>query len=506
MKKTWIYVIIIQILFFYNEDLKPDVRLSDSRRLTKSDSEFSNVSSSYFGKSQSCDNFFDLSLNPSLNKRGTYYPIHFANRISYLENLNPDVRLSDSRSLTESNSEFSNVSSSYFGKSQSCDNFFDLSLNPSLNKRGTFCPIHFSNRISYLEDLISDVRLSASRSLTESDSEFSNVKSSHSHNISSTKGDSSHFNELTAKNKFSPEFNKLSLTIGIRDTIKSNNTYYIFKRRQLTTINPIEFKPEKRKIYYDRLFLVTAITSASVATVHHYQSKAWWQATRTKFHFQNDWEYALWIDKLGHWWGATAIHHLFSSALRWSNFSDVSSMWLSSFMALTYQLYIETYDGYARDWGFSPGDALFDFGGAFYPLLQYYYPPLKNVNLKLSYYPSKRLLKKDPNDELYKNKFVIDDYEGQSFYLSFKINNILPDNLEKLWPDFLCLAIGYEMRNWNGYAVADKNYFLTLDYDFEQVPLYGQFWQFLKNTFNLIHFPAPGIRFSNGKISLTIAY
>jgi|GEM_PF-433761 len=476
MKKTWIYVIIIQILFFYNEDLKPNVRLSDSRSLTGNDAEFSNVSSSYFGRSNCCDNFFDLTLNLSLNKRGTFCPIHFANRISYLENLNPDVRLSYSRSLTGKNSKISNVLSLIF------------------------------DELNLTDDVKPNVRLSDSRSLTESDSEFSNVKSSHSHNLSVTEVDSSHFNELTAKNKFSPEFNKLSLTIGIRDTIKSNNTYYIFKRRQLTTINPIEFKPEKRKIYYDRLFLVTAITSASVATVHHYQSKAWWQATRTKFHFQNDWEYALWIDKLGHWWGATAIHHLFSSALRWSNFSDVSSMWLSSFMALTYQLYIETYDGYARDWGFSPGDALFDFGGAFYPLLQYYYPPLKNVNLKLSYYPSKRLLKKDPNDELYKNKFVIDDYEGQSFYLSFKVNNILPDNLEKLWPDFLCLAIGYEMRNWNGYAVADKNYFLTLDYDFEQVPLYGQFWQFLKNTFNLIHFPAPGIRFSNGKISLTIAY
>ncbi|MCR4417985.1 MAG: YfiM family protein [Ignavibacteria bacterium] len=289
------------------------------------------------------------------------------------------------------------------------------------------------------------------------------------------------------------------------DTIKSNDVYYIFKYKELQSIQPVNYNL-KTKIYFDRLLLVTALTSASVAVVHHHQSKAWWQGTRTKFHFQNDWEYALWIDKLGHWWGATAIQHLFSSSLSWSNFSDETSMWLGSILALTYQLYVETYDGYAKDWGFSPGDAMFDFGGAFYPLLQYYIPPLKNVNLKLSYYPSKRLLKKDPNDELYRNKFVIDDYEGQSFYLSFKINNMLPENLEKYWPDFLCLAIGYQMRNWNGYAVADQNYFLTLDYDFEQIPLYGQFWQFLKNTFNLIHFPAPGINFSKKKIYLTITY
>ncbi len=312
------------------------------------------------------------------------------------------------------------------------------------------------------------------------------------------------FNEFSQQENFLlPLFDRFDV-IEKNDTIKINKTYYIFKYNQLS---PVQFEPDfHQPIYFDRIFLVTALTSASVAFVHKHQSKAWWQGTRTKFHFQNDWEYALWIDKLGHWWGATAIQHLFSSSLGWSNFSDKTSMWLASILALSYQLYVETYDGYAKDWGFSPGDAMFDFGGAFYPLLQYYLPPLKYVNLKLSYYPSKRLIKKDPNDKLYKNKFVIDDYEGQSFYLSFKINNILSEKFEKYWPDFLCLAVGYQMRNWNGYAVADQNYFLTLDYDFEAIPLYGQFWQFLKNTFNLIHFPALGIKFTKKKIYLTITY
>jgi hypothetical protein len=288
------------------------------------------------------------------------------------------------------------------------------------------------------------------------------------------------------------------LTIGTKK--------YKFKINQLDYVSKVDYKIEENKINWLNLSVVTAGTAASVAFLHQKQSKAWWQATRTKFHFQNDWIYALWIDKLGHWWGATAIQHLFSSSLRWSNFSEENSMIIGSALAFAYQLYVETYDGYAKDWGFSPGDALFDFGGAFYPLLQYYFPPLKNINLKLSYYPSKRLLHKDPSDSLYKNKFVIDDYEGQSFYLSFKINNMLPESLEKFWPDFLCLAIGYQMRNWDGFGRADENYYLAFDFDIEQVPFYGRFWQFLKNTFNLIHFPSPGIKFSKDKIFFTIAY
>ena len=284
------------------------------------------------------------------------------------------------------------------------------------------------------------------------------------------------------------------------------NSKYVFIYKQLEPIETFDFKPFSKKINYFKLGVVTTGCATSIAILHQYQSKAWWQATRTKFHFQNDWEYALWIDKLGHWWGATAIQHIFSSSLSWSNFSDQTSVVLGSILAFAYQLYVETYDGYASNWGFSPGDAVFDFGGAFYPLVQYYFPGLKNINLKLSYYPSKRLLKKNPDDELYKNKFVIDDYEGQSFYLSFKFNNFLPKELEKFWPDFLCLAVGYQMRNWDGYGKADKNYYLALDYDLEQIPLYGQFWQFLKNTFNLFHLPAPALKFSNKKISFTIAY
>ncbi len=301
---------------------------------------------------------------------------------------------------------------------------------------------------------------------------------------------------LDSKTTFSNQF--------ISDTLDQN--LYEFKIQELQKIQYQIPSIEQKKISLPKLFFVTALTGVSIAVVHKHQSQAWWQEKRTRFHFQNDWEYALWIDKLGHWWGATALQHLFSSSLRWSNFSYETSNILGSLFALSYQLYVETYDGFAPNWGFSPGDALFDFGGAVYPLVQYYSPFFKNINLKLSYYPSKRLLKKDPLDTLYKNKFVIDDYEGQSFYLSFKVNNFLPESIEKYWPDFLCLAIGYQMRNWNGYGVADENYYFVLDFDFEQIPLYGQFWQFLKNTFNLIHFPSPAIKFSKNKISFAIAY
>lgn len=299
---------------------------------------------------------------------------------------------------------------------------------------------------------------------------------------------------LSSENKskyiFNQSFCYASNNLKIPNELKS-----ISLQRSTYTLNPINYK---------RLGIISGITLGSVALLHYYQMNAWWKDQRRSFHFQNDWEYALWIDKLGHFWGAYAIQHLFSSSLNWANIDYTKSIWYGSILATLYQFYVEFEDGFAGDWGFSPGDALFDFLGATYPLAQYYFPTLKNFNLKYSYYPSKQFRE---GIRTGKNmKTIIDDYEGQSFYLSVRVNNLLPEKLEKFWPDFLCLAIGYNMRNWNGYGVADKNFYLALDYDTEQIPIYGDFAQFIKNTLNLIHFPAPGIKYSNKKFYLTIAY
>ncbi|MBU2585523.1 MAG: YfiM family protein, partial [Bacteroidetes bacterium] len=230
----------------------------------------------------------------------------------------------------------------------------------------------------------------------------------------------------------------------------------------------------------------------------------WWRDQRRNFHFQNDWEYALWIDKLGHFWAGSGVQHLFSSALEWSNVERKKSILYGAILSSVYMLYIEFEDGFATDWGFSPGDATADVLGSFYPVLQEYVPFMQNINLKYSYYPSKYFQKgaKAGNNL----KTVIDDYEGQSFYLSFRVNEFLPQNLERYWPDFLCLALGYNIRNWDGYGKADKNFYLTLDYDLEKIPLEGGFWDFLKKTLNHIHFPAPGIKYTNNKFYLTLTF
>lgn len=283
--------------------------------------------------------------------------------------------------------------------------------------------------------------------------------------------------------------------------LENNNSIHLSLKKNLASENNL--KPDE-SVNYTRLAVLGGVTLATGIGLHIYQANAWWRDQRRSFHFQNDWEYALWIDKLGHFWAGSGVQHLFSSALEWSNVERKKSILYGAILSSVYMLYIEFEDGFATDWGFSPGDATADILGSFYPVLQEYIPFMQNINLKYSYYPSKYFQNGTKTGNNLKT--VIDDYEGQSFYLSFRVNEFLPQNLEGYWPDFLCLALGYNIRNWNGFGKADKNFYLTFDYDLEKIPLKGGFWDFLKKTLNHIHFPAPGIKYTNNKFYLTLTF
>ena len=58
-------------------------------------------------------------------------------------------------------------------------------------------------------------------------------------------------------------------------------------------------------------------------------------------------------------------------------------------MGALFELYVEFEDGFARDWGFSPGDAYADVVGAAWPVVQHYVPAAAHFQPKFSYYPSK---------------------------------------------------------------------------------------------------------------------
>ncbi len=284
---------------------------------------------------------------------------------------------------------------------------------------------------------------------------------------------------------------------------KKDSTATVKIPLRLSLIKPDNYRPNpfSKKINYPVLAGVGVVTTAAVIAINHYYQTTWWRGKRTKFKFVNDWKYALWIDKFGHMLGTDLIAHGFSSALEAANFETLPALWLGAAGGLAMQLYVEYQDGFGPQWGFSPGDAASDFLGAVYYVGQYYYPFLKNFQLRVSYFPSKKMLEGKMKDHN-----ISDDYEGQKLWLSVRVNNLLPPKFEKIWPDWLMLSFGYGVSELNGNGGGIKKFYLGFDFDAEELPLHGRVWNFVKNTLNYIHFPMPGIRISPNAAFLVFAY
>ncbi|MHC1737373.1 MAG: DUF2279 domain-containing protein [Ignavibacteriaceae bacterium] len=272
-------------------------------------------------------------------------------------------------------------------------------------------------------------------------------------------------------------------------------------------INNIDFSsdvdPLLRNINYTTLGILSGVTLGMGLGVHFYQANAWWKDQRQSFRFQDDWEYARWIDKAGHWYGTSLIAHGLAGGLEASNVPVRESIIYGAAGALAFQLFVEIEDGFGPDWGFSPGDAMFDVFGAGYPVLQYYFPVLTNFQVKASYFPAQLT---GTNPKTGQTHIVIDDYEGQKFWLSVKPKNLLPESIAEYWPAILCIAAGMGVKDLDGSGGGKSDFYIALDLDIEQVPLYGAGWQFVKSTLNYLHFPMPGIRVTNGVAFFGLCY
>lgn len=254
------------------------------------------------------------------------------------------------------------------------------------------------------------------------------------------------------------------------------------------------------EINYPVLGGIAALSLGAGYLIHKYQLNAWWKDNRQDFHFVNDWEYAMWQDKIGHFYATYLLAHGFSAGLEAANMDLERSAVYGGLAALAFELYIEYEDGFGPNWGFSPGDAAFDVLGAGYSVAQYYIPFLKNFQVKISYYPSQEY-----RDGTHEGN-VSDDYEGQKYWLSLRMKQLLPESVAEFWPAFLNLAIGRQVKNLNGSGGGDESIYIALDLDAEEIPLYGKGWQFVKNTLNYLHLPMPGIRISPNTVFFGLCY
>lgn len=259
-----------------------------------------------------------------------------------------------------------------------------------------------------------------------------------------------------------------------------------------------------------RTAIFASVVSGFFITQHIIQKNTIWSETG-KFRIIEDYDYALYSDKVGHFYGAYLSSYFYSELFMWSGFSYDASVLLGGLLGLTYSTYIEVMDGFADGWGFSPSDFYSDLAGVGFHLLQHYVPFFQNFTPKFIYFPAhwhgERM--RQPST------MFIDDYSSHAFFLSVNVHNLLPQDLKPYWPDWLQLSVGYTARNLcspidYGCNYDDINYYtswlagsprmiIALDYDLvKMLPDGHPLWNWLKQTLNYFKLPAPAVEIGNG--------
>ncbi len=265
--------------------------------------------------------------------------------------------------------------------------------------------------------------------------------------------------------------------------------------------------------------IVGGIYAAIFYAQHSVQQSDVWKETGP-FHFYEDIQYALWVDKFGHFYGGYSTSYVFTEGLITSGLSWEMSNIIGSVLGLGYMSYIEVLDGYSKGFGFSPSDFYADVLGSGFFLAQYYFPILQNFNPKFMY------VNPDWVDEKHRvpHESFIDDYSTQTFWMTINIQNLFGGVVKEYVPDWLELAIGYTAyslcdpynpecdpkvsQKVSDAAWGNRKIIISIDYNIVKLLPDGHpFWNWFKQNFKLFKLPSPAIEIGiNGRPRYYLVY
>lgn len=202
----------------------------------------------------------------------------------------------------------------------------------------------------------------------------------------------------------------------------------------------------------------------------------WYREYSTgKFHFFDDRNEWLQMDKLGHSFSC------YSEAVNGMNLMDYAglpkkkAMWVGAFIGFGMQTIIETMDGFSENWGFSWADMGANLIGTSMALSQRYY--WNEQRIKLCYSVHKSGLR-EVRPSILGNNFVtgiLKDYNGLTGWLSVNVQSFAPHSK---FPPWLNIAVGYGAYGMLTGDPNENNIFTSkgVVYDYSHIKRYRIFY------------------------------
>ena len=225
---------------------------------------------------------------------------------------------------------------------------------------------------------------------------------------------------------------------------------------------------------------------------------------RSSFHWFDDNQQWLQMDKMGHAMTSYYIGVVGIRALRWSGLSERKSVIYGGILGLSFLTSIEVLDGLSAEWGASSGDMLANISGAglliAQELLWKEQRMMLNFSVHNSLYAQYRpnVLGESWNERLLK------DYNGQTYWLSINLKSF--GGKESYVPSWLNLAFGYSADGMTGGSQnylydndgnpipefeRQRQFFLSLDIDLTRIKTKSTFVNTLFGAFGFIKIPMP---------------
>jgi hypothetical protein len=265
-----------------------------------------------------------------------------------------------------------------------------------------------------------------------------------------------------------------------------------------------------------------AVFGSALLLLNHYWYKNY---PRSRFHFFDDGKEWLQMDKTGHIYGAYFASHYAVGLYKWAGMPRRKAIWIGGTTGTVLLSSIEILDGFSKEWGFSWWDFGFNAIGSAIVIGQELAWDEQRIKIKISATPQKYPageLRQRAN-QLYGNstfELFLKDYNALTAWASLNIGSFI--HRETRFPKWLNVAVGYGANGlYGGFEnkwCLDENgkyencpdalkvdrsdvqryrqYYLSLDIDWTQIPTRRKGWKVLFTMLNLVKVPFPALEFS----------
>jgi len=231
-------------------------------------------------------------------------------------------------------------------------------------------------------------------------------------------------------------------------------------------------------------------------------NQVWYAPYATgKFHFFNDSEQWMQMDKFGHAFTGYLLTKEVNRVHTWA--AEKRQPWVGAVYALSYLSALELMDGFSSGWGFSGSDMLANGVGVGLAFSQDHFFKRQFILPKFSFSRSSYAMVRPEILGSTYGEQLLKDYNGQTYWLSLPIATFL--NLPKGFK-WICISVGYgcdaklvgSQNAWNGFN-ARRQVYLSFDIDCSSLaPRHPKLSKVLTHL-NLIKVPFPSLEFSSDK-------